>query len=400
MDSVVALACTRCGRRHDPDSVTYTCPEHDGVTGILDVVYDYEGLADRLPDSLPDGVADMWDFAPLLPVGDGPVVSMGEGGTPLLDAPTLSEALGVATLVKDETGNPTGSTKDRGSSVVVTRARQEGRDVVTCASTGNAAASLAGYAARGDLDCRIFVPANVPEGKAVQPLVYGADVLAVDGDYDDAYDLCRTVARRRDWYNRSAAMNPYAMEGKRTLGHELALQGGDDLDWVVLPVGNGCTLAGTWKGLREFERLGLLDDAPAMLGVQAAGSSAVHDRFHDREPSPGETTADSIDVGTPHNAGKACDALVESEGTSVTVTDDAILDAAKTLGGTEGIYAEPASAATVAGVREALERGIVDPSDAVAVVATGTGFKDVASARRRIDDVESVPADPASVPEF
>jgi threonine synthase len=389
MTHVVSLECVLCGRRHDPGAVTYTCPKHDGVSGVLDVVYDDDALAAALSD-LDGRVERLWELRDLLPVGDGPLVSLDEGGTPLLSAATLSDRLGVDVRLKDETGNPTGSAKDRGSSIVVTRARQQGRDVVTCASTGNAAASLAGYAARGDRACRIFVPDGIPEGKAVQPLVYGADVLAVEGDYGDAYDLCRAVARRRGWYNRSAALNPYAIEGKRTIGHEIGLEADPLPDWVVCSMGNGCTIAGIWKGLAELHRLGVVDRTPKLLGVQAAGTSPIYDRFHDHSGDGGDTCADSIDVATPHNARRAVRALEDSGGDAVRVDDDAILDAERLLGDAEGVYAEPASASAVAGLREAVARGLVGGDESAVAVVTGTGFKDAASARRIIDDVETV----------
>ncbi|WP_436924626.1 threonine synthase [Halosimplex amylolyticum] len=413
MTPVEALACERCGRRYAPDDVEYTCPAHDGVAGILDVRYDYDAVRDSVAAALDGPTEDLWTYEPLLPV-DGDPVRLGAGGTALLDAPALGDALGVDALVKDETGNPTGSNKDRGSAVVVSRARQQGHDVVACASTGNAAASLAGYAARADLDCRIFVPADLPEAKAVQPRLYGATVLGVDGTYADAYELCREVSAERGWYNRNAAMNPYAVEGKRTLGFELAEQA-PDADWVAMPMGNGCSLAGAWKGLREFERLGFLDETPRLLGVQAEGATAIYDRFvtesdgdvGDRDgesarrpvDDDGETTADSIDVGVPHNAGKACRALRESGGDAVVVSDGEILDAQRLLGECEGVFAEPASAAAVAGVRTARERGTIAPGERVVVVATGTGLKDTASARRAVDDVIAVDAAGEGLPD-
>jgi threonine synthase len=412
MTPVEALACERCGRRYAPADVEYTCPEHDGVSGILDVRYDYDALSDALAGIVDGPTEDLWTYEPLLPV-DGDPVRLGAGGTDLLAAPALGDALGVDALVKNETTNPTGSNKDRGSAVAVSRARQRGHDVVACASTGNAAASLAGYAARAGLDCRIFVPADLPEAKAVQPRLYGATVLGVDGTYADAYELCREVSADRGWYNRNAAMNPYAVEGKRTLGFELAEQA-PDADWVVMPMGNGCSLAGAWKGLRAFERLGVVDEAPRMLGVQAEGATAIYDRFvAESEDSDagrsriggadaataGDTTADSIDVGVPHNAGKACRALAESGGDAVVVDDEAILDAQRLLGECEGVFAEPASAAAVAGVRAAVDRGTVAPGERVVTVATGTGLKDTASAREAVDDVISVDAAGQGLPD-
>lgn len=407
MTPVEALVCEQCGRTYAPGAVEYTCPEHDGVVGVLDVRYDHESVRDDLT-ALDGPVEDIWTYEPLLPV-DGDPVRLGAGGTDLLDAPALGEALGVDAAVKDETTNPTGSNKDRGSAVVVSRARQQGHDVVACASTGNAAASLAGYAARAGLDCRIFVPADLPEAKAVQPRLYGATVLGVEGPYADAYELCRELSADRGWYNRNAAMNPYAVEGTRTLGFELAQQA-PDADWVVMSMGNGCSLAATWKGLREFDRLGLADGTPRMLGVQAAGATAIYDRFVTEsgvaeatgpptDRTDGETTADSIDVGVPHNAGKACDALRESDGDAVVVPDDEILSAQRLLGECEGVFAEPASAAAVAGVSAARERGVVDAGDRVVVVASGTGLKDSASAQRAVDDVVAVDATGDGLPE-
>jgi len=393
MTPVDALVCRRCGRSYAPGDVEYTCPEHEGVAGILDVRYD-EGAVDA---ALPTGpVTDLWAFEPWLPVSGDPV-RLGAGGTPLLDAPALSDELGVETLVKDETGNPTGSNKDRASAVVVSRARQLGHETVACASTGNAAASLAGYAARADLDCRIFVPEGIPDAKGVQPRLYGASVRSVAGGYTDAYERCRAVAAERGWYNCNAAMNPYALEGMRTLGFELARQV-PGADWAAMPMGNGCSLAAVRKGLREFERRGVVDAAPRMLGVQAAGTTPIYDRFvSDRaEDDPtdaagriadggGETTADSIDVREPHNAAAACDALRESGGDAVVVSDDAIVDAQALLGATEGVFVEPASAAAVAGVREAVNADVIGPDERVVVVATGSGLKDTATARVAVE---------------
>jgi len=410
MTPVDALVCRHCGRRYDPGDVEYTCPEHEGVDGILDVRYDHDDESMLSNRDDPGPVADLWAFESLLPVAGDPV-RLGAGGTPLLEAPELSERVGVETRIKDETGNPTGSSKDRASAVVVTRARERDHAVVACASTGNAAASLAGYAARAGLACRIFVPADLPDAKAVQPRLYDATVLAVEGGYEDAYDRCRAVASERGWYNCNAAMNPYAMEGMRTLGFELAREA-PAADWVAMPMGNGCSLAGAWKGFREYERCGRLADPPRMLGVQAAGTAPIYDRFvaengadrdhagdADRDDSgdserddsgDGErvagTAADSIDVREPHNAGAACRALRESGGDAVTVTDAAIADAQALLGGTEGVFVEPASAAAVAGVQRAVGAGRIDPDERVVVVATGSGLKDTAGARRTIAD--------------
>ena len=395
MDHVSSLTCTLCGATYDPNEFRYTCDEHDGWAGILEVEYDYDVVLDRFDAALDGAIADQWKYRAFLPVADdAEPVTLGEGGTPLLDAPRLSDALGVETYVKDDGRNPTGCFKDRASSVAVTKARHDGREVVTCASTGNAAASLAGYSARAGLDCRIFVPAAAPSEKLAQPLVYGADVLAVEGSYDQASALSLEVTDAYGWYNRNAAVNPFQVEGKRTVGHELAEQTrGEVPDWVVFSVGDGCTIFGGWKGVKEMRDLGLVDDAPRMLGVQAEGAPHVHDVFHGAEdPSEAaETLADSIAVGKPANLVKAVKALRESDGESVLVSDEAILEAEALLGRSEGVYAEPAAAAPVAGVKQARADGIIGPDETVVVCVTGTGLKDTKAAQQAAGEPISIP---------
>jgi threonine synthase len=401
MDHVTTLECTLCGATYDPDQVIYTCSEHEGVKGILEVKYDYDRVLDRFDESVDGTIPNQWKYRAFLPVDDETdPVTLNEGGTELYEAPSLSAELGVETIVKDDGRCPTGVLKDRASSVSVTKAREHGRDIVTCASTGNAAASLAGYAARGDMDCRIFVPGDAPPGKLAQPLVYGADVLAVEGSYDEAYDLSMAVTDTFGWYNRNAAVNPFQVEGKRTCGLELAEQTrGDIPDWVVFSMGDGCTIYGGWKGFREMYELGFIEDTPRMLGVQSEGASAIHDAFHDhdRVEDVANTIADSIEVGRPRNTVKACKALSQSSGTSLLVSDEDILRAEKTLGSTEGIYAEPAGAAPIAGVRKALEQGLIHDDETVCIVVTGNGLKDSESARETGGEPTSIAPDLADV---
>jgi threonine synthase len=394
MPHVRTLECTLCGAEYDPHEVVYTCPEHEGVAGILEVTYDYDAVQERFDADLDGDIRSQWKYGAFLPVDDdAEVVTLDEGGTELFDAPNLSEALGVRVRIKDDGRNPTGCLKDRASSIAVTKAKHAGREVVTCASTGNAAASLAGYAARGGIECRLFVPGDAPAGKLAQPLVYGADVLAVEGTYDEAYDLSVEVTESYGWYNRNAAINPFQVEAKRTVGHELAEQTRDRIpDWVVFSMGDGCTIAGAWKGLREFAELDYVEGTPKMLGVQAEGARAIHDAFHGHEDADdvAETVADSIAVGRPRNTVKACRALEESGGTSLTVTDEEVLAAEALLGRTEGIYAEPAGAAPVAGLKRALAEGVVEPDETVVVVSTGFGLKDTESARAAAGDVTRI----------
>ena len=391
MDHVAALECTVCGERYEPAGIQYTCERHDDpLEGVFDVIYDYDVILDRFDAAVEGHIPSMWKYRPFLPVEeDADPITLNEGGTDLFETPRLSNELGVDIRVKDDSRNPTASFKDRASSVSVTKANHHGHEIVICASTGNAAASLAGYAARGGLDCRIFVPESAPAGKLAQPLVYGADVLQVQGSYAEAFALSMEATARYGWYNRNAGYNPYQVEGKRTSGFEIAEQTRDvPADWVVVSVGDGCTIAGIWKGLREFAELGFIEEAPKVLGVQAEGASLIHDVFHGEvDPEEvAETLADSIAVAKPANLHKAVNAMEESGGDCVAVPDQAILDGEVLLGSTEGLYGEPAAAATVAGAKVAIEDGIIDRNESVVLLSSGYGLKDTENARRAAGD--------------
>jgi threonine synthase len=298
----------------------------------------------------------------------------------------LARDLGVGQLLlKDEGRNPTGSFKDRSSSVGVAHALQVGAKTIACASTGNAASSLAGHAALAGLPAVIFVPETAPEPKVAQLQVFGATVFAVKSSYDDAYDLCTKACREFGWYNRNCAINPVLVEGKRTAGLEIAEQSagfGGMPDWVAVSVGDGCTIAGIWKGLRQMHELGVIDRLPRLLGVQADQvKPLVYAMEHDELPEQvqGKTIADSIDVHVPRNWRKAIRAIEDAEGQIVTANDDAILDAMR-LAGHHGIFAEPAAAAALAGVVAALDAKTITPHERVLVMITGSGLKDTRSA--------------------
>jgi threonine synthase len=408
MHEGIDLACPRCDSRFDPDRLR--CPHHDSAPA-LDVRYDPVVLREQF-DPEQRSREDLWRYRPLLPVAGSDPVTLGEGRTPLVSAPAAGDVLDVDLALKLDGANPTGSAKDRGSAVVATYAREAGHETVACASTGNAAASIGAYAARGDLDCSLFVPEGLPEAKATQPLVCDADVRAVDGGYGDAHERCRERVASEGWLDRSAGATPYAPVGARTLGFELAeatrreTATAADPDWIAVPVGNGGTIAAVYRGWRLFADLGYAPDPPKLLGVQAASSPAVSEALAsgaaDSPPASdggttraasapeddehgAETCADSIAVDQPHRVRAACRAVEATDGTVLTVTDEAIQDAIRTLGRTEGIFAEPASAAAVAGVAAARERGTLDSGDAVVAVVTGTGLKDPETAADALD---------------
>jgi threonine synthase len=388
------LACVVCGATYAPDAVDYVCPDH-GDDGILDVVYDHERLARRLsPATLAeDRDVSMWRYRALLPIApDAVTPPLRVGGTPLYAVPRLAREAGVAELwVKDEGVQPTGSLKDRASALAVVKAEERGAEVVTTASTGNAAAALAGVAASVGQPTVIFVPATAPQAKVAQLLAYGATVLLVDGTYDQAFELSTRVAERQGWYVRNTGFNPYMSEGKKTVAYEVAEQlGWRCPDVVVVPVGDGCIIGGVHKGFRDLVALGWLDRVPRLLGVQAAGSdylAQAWERDEDVRSKPPivvSTVADSIAAGLPRDRLKAMRAVRETDGAFVRVDDDAILAAIPALARGCGVFAEPAAAAAYAGLRAAVAADLVAPDERVVVLATGTGLKDVPAAMRAV----------------
>ncbi len=288
--------------------------------------------------------------------------------------------------MKDDSLNPTASLKDRATSVAIARAKEEGASAVAAASTGNAGSSLAGFAAAEHVPCFIFVPANAPKPKIAQLLVYGATVFAVDGSYDDAFDLAAQAIEHYGWYNRSCAVNPYLIEGKKTVAFEICEQLGFRApDKVFIPVGDGCITSGVYKGFEEFARLGFIERVPELIGVQAEGCDPIKVAFDgscDLVPCDACTIADSIAVGHPRNWRKATRGIRASGGSMMTVTDDEILAAIATLGRTTGVFAEPAGVTAFAGLTKAVSRGAVAGDETVVVLMTGSGLKDTDSAMR------------------
>jgi threonine synthase len=399
-------ACVVCGREYGPDHAGFVCDDC-GVDGILDVVYD--GPVDRREAAVA-GDRSLWRFAALLPVAPAaPHPAWTLGGTPLHDAPRLAAALGCAQLLlKDDTGLPSASLKDRAAAVAVARARQLGVGHLACASTGNAAASLAVLAARAGMTCSIFVPAAAPRAKLAQLLLHGADVVRVDGTYDQAFDLSLRVMAEKGWYSRNCAHNPLLVEGKKTAAFELAAtltgdftRGADALpDAVFVPTGDGCIVSSTAKAFLELYDLGLTDRVPRVFGVQAAGAAPLADAWARAgadaagldgaavraaiAPVVPHTLADSISVGIPRNRVKAWRKVAATGGGFLSVDDDRILDAIALLARTAGVFAEPSGAAGLAGAAAALQGGLLPVDARVAVMITGHGLKDPAAALDRV----------------
>jgi threonine synthase len=384
---VAGLVCMRCGRRYARglDGHCAAC----GPEGVLEIEFDLARVRRTLTRrALRGRPLDAWRYEELLPVTPSSRrPPQAPGWTPVLGTPRLAEWAGVRQLlVKDEGRNPTASFKDRASAIGVARALQRRATVVACASTGNAATSLAGAAASVALPCVIFVPETAPEPKLAQLLVFGARVVRVRGSYDATWDLCQRACARHGWYNRNAAVNASLVEGKKTAGLEIAEQCGDGVpDWVVVSVGDGCTIAGIGKGLAEMHALGFIRRRPRLLGVQASGARPLVDAFsagRELVPGPAETLADSICVGHPRNWRKALARVRESDGELVAVPDEAILEAEREAGRRAGLFGEPAAAAALAGLRQAVADGIVARRESALVVLTGSGLKDVRAALR------------------
>jgi threonine synthase len=325
------------------------------------------------------------------------------GWTPLYLAPRLAGQLGLKHLwVKDDSRQPTASFKDRASAIAVVKTRELGYDVVTTASTGNAAAALSGLCAAVAQPNVIFVPKTAPQAKVAQLLAYGSTVMLVDGTYDQAFDLCLEAARAFGWYNRNTGYNPYMSEGKKTVAYEICEQLGcrelgigklgswEAPDVVMVPVGDGCIIGGVYKGFKDLLALGWIDHMPRLIGVQATGSSPLVDAWErdlegwEMEPVQAHSIADSIVAGLPRDRIKALRAVRESGGAFIRVTDEEILAAIPALAQGCGVFAEPAAAAAYAGLVKAVEQGLVAPDDRVVVLSTGSGLKDVSSAMKSV----------------
>jgi threonine synthase len=387
MRNVTGAVCVACGAEQEAKDDTCTCGK---CGGVLEILYDYQYIKTRLSREklAASGEHSLWRYRDFLPIAEGARLSpLRVGWSPLYKAGRLGEVLGLKNLyIKDDGLNPTSSLKDRASAVAVVRAFHAGKDTVACSSTGNAASSLAGNAAAMGLKSFIFVPERAPAGKVTQLLIFGATVISVRGNYEDTFRLSASAIEKYGWYNRNAAINPYLSEGKKTVSLEIAEQLGFQApDYVALSVGDGCTIAGVWKGFRDLYAAGFIDRLPKLVGVQASGCCPVNRAMETNSPierMEENTLADSIAVGVPRNGLKALLAIRESGGLAVNVSDEEILAAMRLLGKTAGVFAEPAGAAGTAGLKKAAEQNLIPPDAVVVSIVTGNGLKDTASAQK------------------
>jgi threonine synthase len=407
----IGYRCSICQTEYSPVEVTYTCPK-DG--GNLDVVLDYATLKRKFSplDLVNQGEASMWHFSPLLPIEkpENAGTPLGTvGGTPVYNIGRLARKLGLANLwIKDESRNPTASFKDRASAVVLCRAKEIKADVVVTASTGNAGAALAGIAAAVGQKAVIFAPKTAPPAKVAQLLAFGAKVLLVDGTYDDAFDLSVLAAQEFGWYCRNTGYNPFTLEGKKTAAFEIwswwhraseLAKIFENLS-IFVSVGDGNIISGLHKGFRDLHALGWLEKSPRIFGVQAEGSAAIANAFFQGAekivPVRAETLADSISVDLPRDGVRAVRAAVQTSGQYVVVSDQEILAAISELGAT-GVFAEPAGAASYAGLVKAVQLGLIGEADPVLVINTGSGLKDTKSALLAVGEAPVIQPDLESV---
>jgi len=386
---VQGLRCRECGHGF-PAEALHVC---EWCFGPLEVVYDYEGIAAATSrESIADGPPSIWRYANLLPAVNDGAVDLGAGYTPLVRADRLAAELGLGELwLKNDTLNPTGSFKDRVVSVALARARAMGFKVAACASTGNLANSVAAHAARAGMRHVVFIPADLEAGKIVTTAVYGPNLIAVDGSYDDVNRLCAELASERPtWAFVNVNLRTYYAEGSKTLAFETAEQlGWEAPDHVVVPVASGSQLTKIAKGFRELHQVGLLDEAPhvRVSGAQAQGCSPVATAFaegHDYiRPVKPSTIAKSLAIGNPADGFYALDEVRRSGGALEAVTDTEIVDAMLLLARTEGIFAETAGGVTIATLARLAASGVVRRDERVVAYITGAGLKTIEAVASR-----------------
>lgn len=383
------MKCSVCGREYPPDEKVYMCLKKD--SGRLDVEYDYSAIAEKVNrKNMGERAPFLWKYFEFLPIKKRQnIVTLNEGGSPLLKAEGLAEKIGLRNLyLKDETRNPTGSFKDRSMTVGVSKAVEFEVKTVTTASSGNAAASLAAYSAKAGLRCFAFVLESASMAKIAQIRLHGTRVVKVkpvEEGKDPTVQMLRKVVEEYGWYPCPSfgPFNPYQVEGPKTISYEIIEQlGWKPPDWIIIPVGSACLLAGVWKGLRDFREIGFTDSMPKLAAIQSTGCAPLVRAFREKK-SPREikpwknprTVAGGLADVFPWDADAALDVLRKS-GIAEAVPDDEILEAQKLLASVEGVFAEPSGVASLAGLIKLVESGVIGRDETVVTLITGSGLKD------------------------
>jgi len=398
--------CINCGSEYGIDEIVYFCRK---CGDLLEIKYEPEELAGAVNKSdWRKAPLSVWRYRDFMPISDpSKIVSLNEGGTGLHLCHRLAKHLGIRQLyVKNEGENPTGSFKDRGMTVGVTKAVELGVKSVICASTGNTSASLAAYAAKAGLQCAVLIPSGkIAYGKLSQAMIYGANVIQVRGNFDESLDIVLKLSEKHRTIYLLNSINPFRIEGQKSLGYEICDQLNQEApDRIVVPVGNAGNISAIWKGFSEFHELGVVEALPKMTGIQAAGAAPIAQAIKNGSDtimpvSAPETVATAIRIGAPVSWKKAMTAIRESLGTAETVTDEEILSAQKMLARVEGLFVEPASASSIAGLIKLVENGTIDKNERIVCVTTGHGLKDPDTAVKVSEKPVEVDAELAAIEE-
>ncbi len=375
--------CINCGSEYEIDEIVYFCRK---CGDLLEIKYKPDELANAVNKRYWRNVPlSVWRYRDFMPISyTSKIISLNEGGTGLHSCQRLAKQIGIRQLyVKNEGENPTGSFKDRGMTVGVTKAVELGVKSVICASTGNTSASLAAYAAKAGLQCTVLIPSGkIAYGKLSQAIIYGAKVLQVRGNFDESLDVVLKLSEKHRTVYLLNSINPFRIEGQKSLGFEICDQLSQKVpDRIVVPVGNAGNISAIWKGFTEFHELGIVNALPKMTGIQAVGAAPIAQAIKNGSDtivpvSTPETVATAIRIGAPVSWKKAMTAIKESHGTAETVTDEEIISAQKTLARVEGLFVEPASASSIAGLIKLIDNGTIDEDERIVCVTTGHGLKD------------------------
>ena len=378
--------CINCGVSYNAKGIRYLCQgcakenkKGQALKGVLKIVYPYALIRKKLEinsDYLKE--SEYIDLLPIKSMNSMPTLLVGK--TPLYTfKQTQNNKASFSVHLKVESSNPTFSFKDRASALVSAFAKENGINTIVAASTGNAGSSLAGICASQKQNAIIIVPENAPKAKLTQVLMYGAKLITVKGNYDDAYDLSLELTEKYGWYNRNTAFNPLTIEGKKTVAFELLEQMKEIPDKIFVPVGDGVILAGVFKGFEDLMEIGLIRKIPQIMAVQAEGSSNLIDNLMLKNPrfKEASTLADSISVDIPRNFYMACDYLHRYRGLGIKVSDMEILHSSKQLAQEFGLFVEPAAAAAYAGMLKYTNENQVTDNEQIVVLLTGNGLKDI-----------------------
>jgi threonine synthase len=398
MGIVNKLRCVKCEKEQKPRPGLFMCPSCPidvNSPGILEVFYDDGYLMELQTGFQKDTQHGIWKWSSALPVKDRKsMLTLGEGNTPLVAAPRLANLVGFqgSLYIKNETCNPTGSYKDRLAAIVVSAAKEVAAEALMLVSSGNMGAAMAAYSAIAGIKAVVIVPPSTAVTKMAQIMMYGGKVVRVKGEGTDRLNLSVMASQKFGWYNANSPLNPYGPEGAKTAAYEEWLQLGKTApDWVVIPVGFGCNLVGHWRGFKELVDMNLSEHMPRLAGIQSEGSPSFVNAFKqgrlEAKPGAQETIAGGISQKVTLNSRLGLRALRETDGAAEMVSDEEILSAEKMLAETEGIFAEPSAAASVAGFVKLVEKGIIQHGQTVILQVTGSGLKDPESTKRLVGNI-------------